>query len=677
MEDQKKEEQGLTNTPVDNGANGGENLVEEQENAVENMGTKEDLKAGNTENVEETVEIAEEAVDNPVEEAEKAVQSLGKFREESLPTVEEPVENGDNSEKMWTKEEAPSHKDGSVWWKVALGLVVFAGLMGFVWFATGGGLWKTPDIAITYLKDNGLYAYDLEGAPYLVNDGVADGGASNYYYSAWGAAVSQDNEDLYYMAGVTADSIGNLYYKNLENKEAESVLIGENVYHFLSSADGKACAYLVENGEKMDLYVFKDGQSQKIDEDILLQSSAYEFSQDGSYVVYKKGSEEQAALYMRTLSEKESVKLADTAVLNFIAEETDIFYYLEEKDGSYQLYQLPPGEETKLIAEQVTYAELMPNNKDVLYSAMRTEDTSFQQLIEDDITDLSSYDETRKAEIEAMREKLNGEEGMEPIFQDCYILTPSGSKIKVGETVISNVSLQDQSGFVGGFSMVAPEPVKLSEITSFDEAMYTYYSALMYGQRNVFIADKTGKEYVLQNQNAVPTSIQISPNGKLAAYFVQDQATGGNTLMVEALGSKRAPVEVQQDVEKMAFLGDSETLVYYYNYDGGMGTLGMYENGTAEEVQQNAVGVYFPEDKDEVYYMAGTDTATGSSTLLKFDGKGTTEIDREVFVFQYKENGKFAYLKNYDVVSGIGNLYYYDGKAGREVDTDVTAIYIY
>ncbi|MPN07272.1 hypothetical protein SDC9_154538 [bioreactor metagenome] len=108
-----------------------------------------------------------------------------------------------------------------------------------------------------------------------------------------------------------------------------------------------------------------------------------------------------------------------------------------------------------------------------------------------------------------------------------------------------------------------------------------------------------------------------------------------------------------------------------------MGSLGMYKDGTPQDIEKNAVGVYFPEDKGEVYYMANTDTKTGNSALMKFDGKGKTEIDRDVFVFQYKENGKFAYLKNYDITTGIGDLYYYNGKTSRMVDSGVTAIYIY
>lgn len=677
MDDQRKEEQEYESIAVDKDVNQVENNVDEQGKTVENMGTDGGFSEEFAENVSNSVETPEDSVNNSVDTDREVVQNFVEKGADKDDTVEETVDNVDNTALDVENQANFRKKDNGVWWKVILGVLAFVGVIGYCWFATGGGLWKTADLAIAYLKDNGLYVYDLKNDPYMVNDSVTKGGVSNYYYSAWGANVSEDNGDIYYMAGVNADSIGDLYYKDIENKNAKPILIGEKVYHFIRSADGNECAYLVKNGDKMDLYVFANGQSQKIDDDILLQNGAYELSDDGSYLLYKKNIGEKIALFSRIIGEKESLKLADSSVLSFISKKTNIAYYLGQKEDSYQLFQFSPGKQPQLIAEQVTYAELMPNNQDVLYCAMRTEDASFSQLIEDDITDLSSYDEKRQAQIKEIREKMNGKEGMDPIFQDCYLLNAGGNKIKLGETVISAVSLQGMGSYVGGFYMQAPEPVKLSKVTSFDEAMYTYYAALMYGQREVFIADKTGKNYLLQDKKAVPNTIQVSPDGKTAAYFVQDETTGGNVLMVEALDGKSAPVQVQKSVEQMTFLGDSNTLVYYYNYNGGMGSLGMYKDGTPQDIEKNAVGVYFPEDKGEVYYMANTDTKTGNSALMKFDGKGKTEIDRDVFVFQYKENGKFAYLKNYDITTGIGDLYYYNGKTSRMVDSGVTAIYIY
>lgn len=677
MDDQRKEEQECAGTPVDNEVNDGEKNVDEQEKTVENMGTGQGFLENKTENVEKSVETMEGFVDNPVENELEPVQTIVEKENDIANAVDETVDNVDNIGTDGENGENSPKKDGGVWWKVILGVIAFAGLIGYCWYATGGGLWKTADIAVTYLKDNGLYIYDLENEPYLVNDSMTKGGVSNYYYSAWGANVSEDNEDLYYMAGITEDSIGDLYYKDIKNKDSKPILIGEKVYHFMKSADGNECAYLVKNGDKMDLYVYANGLSQMIADDILLQNGAYELSADGAYVLYKKSNGDKAALYARTIGEKESVKLTDSVALNFIAEKTNMAYYLEQKDDSYQLFKFIPGQQPKQLVEQVTYAEMMPNKQDVLYCAMRTEDTSFNQLIEDDVTDLSSYDEKRQAEIKEIREKMNGEEGMDPIFQDCYILTPSDSKIKVGDTAIMGVSLQGNNGYVGGFSMLAPEPVKLSKISSFDEALYTYYGALMYGQRQVFVADKGGENHILQNKNAVPNTIQISPNGKTAAYFVQDEATGGNVLMVETLDGKSQPVEVKKEVEQMGYLGDSNTLVYYYNYNGGMGSLGIYKDGVAQDIEAKAVNVNFPQDKGEVYYMANTDVTTGKSTLMKYTGKESIEIDKDVFIFQYKENGKFIYLKNYDIEKEIGDLYYYDGKTTRMVDSGVTATYIY
>lgn len=672
MDEQKKEGQERTDTPVDKKINYGENNVEEEGKAVENLGTKQDLTKNFSENVEKSVETQEETVDEPVESVEFHADSA----QEDSGIVEETVDNVDNSAENVENKAVSKSKGSGMWWKLLLGLIAFAAFLGYCWVATGGGLWKTKDLTVAYAKDNGLYVYDLKNEPYLLNDKISNGGAYNYYFSAWGVDVADDNESLYYLAGITADNVGSLYYKDLENKAAEPVLVAENVYHYISSVDGSVCAYLVQNNEKMDLYLFKDGQSQLIAEDILLQNGAYDLSQDGSYLVYKIANGDKAALYARVSGEAKSVKLSDSVVLDFITEKSEVAYYLEEQGNAYQLFQYTPGEEPKLVAEQVTYAELMPNNQDVFYCAMRTDGTSFTQLVEDDITDISAYDEKRQAEIEEMRSKLNGEEGMDPIFQDCYVLT-SGGKTKIKDAVISGASLKGNSGFVTGYSVQAPEPVKLSQISSFDEAMYMYYMKLMNGQKEVFIANKGGDVYSLQNKNVDPTSVQVSSNGKIAAYFVPDEASGTNVLMAETLDGKSAAVEVQKNVELIGFLGDTNQLVYYYNYNGGMGSLGLYTANTPQEIEQNAAMVDFPKDRDEMYYLADSDTTTGNGTLVKYDGKEKKEIDKDVFSFQYKENGKLVYLKNYDFKTGLGDLYYYDGTTTRLVDSGVTAIFMY
>lgn len=677
MDDKRKNEQEFADTPVDKEKNNGENIVDESKKDVDAMGTKQAASEDKSENVDNSVEIEGKGIENPVETIVETVESLDDEDGNRTNVVDETVDNVDKSTDSVENNDLPSKKEGGVWWKVLLGLIIFAGFLGYCWYATGGGLTKSADIAITYAKDNGLYVFDLKNDAYKVNDTISNGGAYNYYYSAWGASASEDNEDLYYIAGIDAEGIGTLYFKDLKNKDAEPVLISENVNHYISSTDGSQCAYLVQNNGKADLYVYNKGQSRKVAEDILQQNGSYDLSKDGSYVLFKKGDANQTALYVSAVAtEEEPVKLSDKVALSFIADKNDIAYFLEQQGDSYNLYEYTFEKEPTLVAEQVTYVELMPNGQDVLYCAMRTDETPLTQLIEDDVTDISQYDEKRQAAIEEIRSKMKDEENMEPIFQDCYVLT-AGRKIKVHDTVISVASLPGESGFLVGYSMESPAPVKLSETNSFDEAMYTYYANLMYGEKEVFIADKVGNVYTLQEKNVVPTSIQVSDDGKSVAYYVPDEATGANVLKVESLAGKKGVIEIQKQVELMGFLGDSSDLVYFYNYDGGMGSIGVFKGDTPTEIDQNTTGVYFSDDKKEIYYLADPNITTGNGTLMKYNGKEMKEIDKDVFSFQYKENGKLAYLKNYDFVTGLGDLYYYDGKTTRFVDSGVTAIYMY
>ncbi len=198
MDDKRKNEQEFADTPVDKEKNNGENIVDESKKDVDAMGTKQAASEDKSENVDNSVEIEGKGIENPVETIVETVESLDDEDGNRTNVVDETVDNVDKSTDSVENNDLPSKKEGGIWWKVLLGLIIFAGFLGYCWYATGGGLTKSADIAITYAKDNGLYVFDLKNDAYKVNDTISNGGAYNYYYSAWGASASEDNEDLYY-----------------------------------------------------------------------------------------------------------------------------------------------------------------------------------------------------------------------------------------------------------------------------------------------------------------------------------------------------------------------------------------------------------------------------------------------------------------------------------------------
>ncbi|MFV0313960.1 MAG: hypothetical protein ACK5I7_02535 [Anaerotignum sp.] len=649
MDEQAKNKQNLDETAVGKEADFVENTVDNEENAVEGLGTKNEEVQSEVENVENAVDMSQE-------------------------DVEETVDNGDSFSPPVEIDEKAKNK-GGIWWKIILGIVLFGGLLAYCAYYTKNT--SNVDIAITYAKDNALYVYDLENTPYMVKETISNGGTYNYYYTAWGADVSKNNKELYFLSDIDKNGVGTLSYKNIKDIGAEVRVVAEGVVYYLSSADGEECAYLVENGDKMDLYVYYKGESRLIAEDISQQNGAYEISSDGNYVLYNKSNGNENALYASAVKTAEvPILLSETVALNFIAEKTSIAYYLEVVDDTYLLYEYTFGKEAKLVDEQVTYVEPMPNGRDILYCAMRTEDDSLSQLIEDDVTDLSQYDAARQKEIEDIRSRMTEEEGMDPIFQDSYILSPAGQK-KVYDNVISVASVEGENGFVAGYCMEAPAPSKLSEIKSFEDAMFGYYASLMYGEKQVFVADATGAASILQGTSVTPTSVRVSADGSKVAYLTVDETTGESVLMVEDFDGTGEAVKVQTNVEQMQFLGESTDLVYYYNYQNGTGTIGCYKDGAGADIQENAVGLYFADDRAEVYFLADPDMIIGNGTLMKFDGDMKQEIGQDVFSFHYKENGTLTYFKDYKVLKGIFDLYYYNSEVTTLVDSDVTAVYMY
>lgn len=659
---------------------------DEQEQIVDNEGNTGDKPMdalGNTpEGMSEAVENVDKAVDNTAHDVDetanypqKTVETAAESVHEAETTVDEAVDTVDNYP---AEPDRPATKTGGgSWWKILLGLVAFVGILACVWIATDGGAAKNKTLPITYVKDNALYLYDLKNEPQLLDASISDGAEYHYYYSAWGATITEQGKDLFYLAEMDSEGIGKLYHKNLHNAKDAPVLIAENVMHYIIAQTGRQCAYLALDENGLSLYAYADGESYKITDDILQMNGVYDISADGSFVVYKLEEETGTAFYISAIGENaQSTKLSDNVAADYMRSEGGSGFYLEEQNGSYNLYEYRLNEAPRLVAERVTYAEMLPNGVDFLYCAMQKENTPLTQLVEDDVTDLSIYDEERQAVITEIRHTMEQEGEMEPIFQDCFVVTQEGEIPLLREVMSATPALGDGS-YVVGYKMEAPEPAKLSEINSFDEALYSYYMALMTGESELVITGAEKGLYALQGENIDPNTIEISADGERAAYIVADAATGEAVLMTEALGSAEKPVEIAKNVDAFYFLGDTQELVFIYDYNVGMGRLGSYDGEEMHEIDENVIGMQAASDAAVIYYIADMHSETGNGTLVSYDGGNIVEMDDNTFAFHYKGDGKLAYIRDYSLAEGMGDLYYFDGSQSTEVDTEITAIYMY
>ena len=627
---------------------------------MDEMEMKEELE-------QETVtEEIEEAVEETAEAAEVEEEAAAEEAEEA--TEEVPVE------KVAEKESR-----GII--GIVVGVAMLIAVMAIVWMAPVGSK-PVQDKGVFYAKDNGLYFYDMKNEPYLVQEGISDGGGYNYFYSAWGAAVAEEGDWAYYSVNIKEDGSSDLCRKNVKDPSAETVLVDSEVYDYTVSKDGNVVAYLKMQGESLHLCTFDGGSITTYAKGIHLEDDVYKLSDNGKYLVFKDAYDMLCAAEVITGGgEVDVAVLTDSCPLYELSEDGTL-YFVSKADGIFNIYSYDFENEPELVAENAQYMELMPNGKDLLYGVKPTEIIPYSELLEDDMAEIDAAmkeddpNYEQKLMRDTLREAMASGEGLEPLMQEFYIFS-GGKATLVADNVISAVAVADSDrNFVTGYQAKPFQPLYLSVIGGGLEMVdMIYYMSLNYGGMQPFLADGNGNVEILAGSGVLPNTVKVSSDGSKAAYLATDETTGGNVLMEMKVGKAAEAAAVQVNVEDFAFIGGNGPLCYYYGYANGTGTLASVDS---DRTITDVTGVQFAEDVKEVYYIAGIDGSTGNGQMQHWNGKDEpTIVDGGIFAFQYKGNGKAAILYQYDVMSQMGDLGYYDGKGVTMLDEDITAIFMY
>ena len=555
---------------------------------------------------------------------------------------------------------------------IVIGLIALIAILAYAWMNPMG---KTVDTGILYTKEDNLYYYDLKNEPYQVQEGLSNGGTYHYFYTAWGASVTEDGSYLYFSDDVDENGAFVLYRKDAKNADAAAAQIDTDVYDYMASKDGKVVAYLKKSGETYALCVYDGKEVQTVKTGVNLENDVYALSGNGKYLAFTDTTGLLNAVAVGKNMEDNILPLTDSAETYAMAEESGILYYVAAGKDGYNIFSYDFKGEPKTAVENVSSMEMMPNGRDVLYCKKSDEEVLYKDIIVDDMAEqdakLKKGDEgyDQKVQRDEIRKAMKNGEGFEPLLQECYVLI-GGKSVLVTGNAVAAVGVSGEQSYVTGYRAKEFTPMHLSVMDGgLDMVEYIYYMSLNYGGMEVFLADTTGKVNLLSGSQPQLDGLKLSENGKKAAYLDTDANTGDTVLVEMELGKEKAET-VATNVQSFGYIGN--TLIYYFDYTEGVGTLGAAGSKTTIA---NASGVQFTEDA--VYYVADADEASGNGELRAWDGKTETALAKDVFAFQYKDNGKLVYIGSYDVNAGVGDLYYYDGKEARKLDTGITAIFIY
>lgn len=656
----------------------------------------EEKKALSIQQGEETEEQLSEQ--NPLTQEEEATVQEEKGEKEHFAEADSPVtppetlqegaaiSQTDTTQK--TENKKMKHEFSLV--EIVLGLIVLFSLIAVAAKAISGntGYEQRASFPVVYAKDNALYVMQPDQQPQQLTDQISNGGNYHYYYSAWGTAFSEAGDQLYYGVGLSEAGLMDLYSVDLEDAEAGGTLLAEQVFDYTLSNDGSVVAYLTEGENGYDLSVYNGVAVAQVAEGLELVEGCYTLSPDGNYVVYQLPQTDGSnSLCVYGIHDGQETVLTEEALETYtMAEESNTVYYVLQQSDGYALYEYAYGNKPTMVAEGITYLEILPNGKDVLYCKTGEEKIPYSQILLDDVAqsdaDLSANEEgyEQKQQRDKLRELMEEGEGMDPILQECYLWS-AGEAVLLAKDVLSATGADSEQPYVVCYTLntAEAEQVPLSQVTNEEEIVYYYYMQLAQSAKpQVLLADATGNTVLLEGENVSATGVILCDNASKVAYFDVSLTDGTKTLMCADLTSSglQNVVGVAENVETAAFLGHGKTLAYYYDYVSGIGALGVYQGRDAQLISENASGVYFAEDMEALYYIENADETTGNGDLLCFRNGKATVLDSNVFCLQYKNNGTLAYLKGYDYITGLGDLSYYNGKEAVAVDSGVTALFL-
>lgn len=625
-----------------------------------------------TEQEEAAQETAEPAAEEATEEipAEEAAEEPVTEEAPAEETAEEPEEPKQEEQPAEAPAAQKSEKGGIL--GIVIGLIALIAIAAYAWMNPMG---KTVDTGVLYTKDDNLYYYDLKNEPYQVQEGLSSGGTYHYFYTAWGAGVTEDGSYLYFPDDVDENGAFVLYRKDAKNADAKAVQIDTDVYDYMESKDGRVAAYLKKSGETYALCVYDGKEVQTVKTGVNLENDVYALSGNGKYLAFTDTTGILNAVAVGKNMEDNILPLTDSAETYAMAEESGILYYVAAGEEGYNIFSYDFKGEPKTAVENVSSMEMMPNGRDVLYCKKSDEKVLYKDIIVDDMAEqdakVKKGDEgyEQKVQRDEIRKAMENDEGFAPLLQECYVLTGGKSVLVTGD-VVAAVGVNSDRSYVTGYRTKEFTPIRLSVMDGgLDMVEYIYYMSLNYGGMEIFLADTTGKVNLLSGSQPQLDGLKLSENGRKAAYLDTDANTGDTILVEQELGKEEAET-VATNVQSFDYIGN--TLIYYFDYAEGTGILGAAGSKTTIA---NASGVQFTEDA--VYYVADADEASGNGELRAWDGKTETAIAKDVFAFQYKDNGRLVYIGSYDVNAGVGDLYYYDGREARKLDTGITAIFIY
>lgn len=569
---------------------------------------------------------------------------------------------------------------------------------------------KRGDFAI-YIKDNSLvYAVlDENGEPLEVTDRLFDDSAADYgsdfTYVRQSVSLSKDGKIVFYPEKIVDGDDGmSLYCRRVDDKDADSTLIGKNIKYYTVNDDASVVYYMKSNNA-LYRYNMKKGESEKIDGDV----DEFEVNDDGSVIGWLTNDND--LYFQRSSGEKTKIDsnidyvcgvFNDYKAVYYV--KNDNIYMYTEKDGKEktasnvlgvitayntgEIYYVKEGQ-TKFIVSDYIDDDLAESDAAIVKPSypqypMRWEydsNAEYDKAVDDYDAACDKYYEDidiykEKQQRDSMRENLKTLTADYESYE-LYCFDGKSEKKLCDNMLYHDSFTANKSGFsdspVVAYYTVAPEDVvkaKMSElvdyksISSYEVSVNTaLYEAktvhVAFGQAvtdadkrfNYFVVDDAGKKlYLLEDLDGEAYPIYD-------AYYVD---INDNKLSKPELYMNRVQSLYMRDGGVYCEVVEGKTREDSREAD-------VYFNKIKLGLNSNIFGFSIHLRNDTIYYI-------DDDKLMICENGKTVTIDENVYGIDVLESGAVVYMRDYNKDREICDLYAYKNGSSFKIDDDISAL---
>ncbi len=189
--------------------------------------------------------------------------------------------------------------------------------------------------------------------------------------------LSSDGKILFYVDKIDDEEGVTLYFRYINKPDDEPTKIDAHISTYSISEDGKYVTYLKGYDDESDLYQYNLKEKDKIDSEV----KEFNVSDDGKKIIYLN---DEGNIYFKAKGKDKEKIDRDVSFISYVNEDYNTVYY--KKDDS--LYKKVIGKDKVKIASDVSSVIQVYESGEIYYLKSDSDEVTLMDYVEDDYKDI-------------------------------------------------------------------------------------------------------------------------------------------------------------------------------------------------------------------------------------------------------------------------------------------------